>query len=419
MTDAVWWRVAWRNLGRNRGRTLVTASGLAFGYLAAVVLIGLTDGMMSELIENGTRLLIGQVQIHADDYRPERSMYRTIGGSEGIDVDALLSRLEADADVTAAAPRLYAGGLLSAHEETQAVLLLGVDAAREHRVSTLLGNVTDGRIPGPEANELLVGTELADKLSLSVGDEIVLVAPAADGSLGNDLYTLAGIFDTGTPAIDGNYAILPLADLQFLMVMEPSRIHEVVMTVPRPWETPEIATALGERLAPQWPNLAVEPWTELRPELYEGVLLADSMNFVVVVIIFAMVIFGVANTMLIGTFERRREFAVVRALGTTPGAISRSVVYEGVILGALSLTAGVLITIPVLVWFHDAPPDLSSVVGGFSWSGAQWRPILRVEYSIDAPIVSGIALFLTSVFAAVYPAWKATRVPPADALADR
>ncbi len=92
MADAVWWRIAWRNLWRNRGRTLITASGLAFGYLAAVVMVGLTDGMAAELVENGTRLMIGQIQIHADDYLPERNMYRTIGGRDGTDVEALLNR---------------------------------------------------------------------------------------------------------------------------------------------------------------------------------------------------------------------------------------------------------------------------------------------------------------------------------------
>jgi putative ABC transport system permease protein len=145
----------------------------------------------------------------------------------------------------------------------------------------------------------------------------------------------------------------------------------------------------------------------------------DSMNFVIVIIIFAMAVFGVANTMLIGTFERRREFAVIRALGTTRRGVSRTVVYEGIILGGISLAIGALITWPVMVWWHNTPPDLTTWFEGFEWSGAQWRPILRVEYSADGPLFTALALLFTTIFAAVYPAWKATRVPPADALADR
>ena len=421
--DWVWWRVAWRNLWRNRGRTLITASGLAFGYLSAVLMVGLTDGMSAELIENGTRLLVGQVQVHAHDYLPERNMHRTVGGYEGTDLGAFLSRIESHADVVAAAPRLYGGGLVSSGERTQAALLLGVDPDRESRVSVLLSRLEAGRLPRPGAREVLLGAELARQLELSPGDEVVVVAPAADGSMGNDLYTLVGLFRTGTPALDANYGVLALGDLQLLMAMDPGRVHEVALTVSRPWDTPAIASALDTHLASGpdegGPRVAVKAWTELRPELAEAIGLMDSLNFIIVLIIFGMAVFGVANTMLIGTFERRKEFAVVRALGSANTGVSRTVVYEGVILGAVSLVAGALLTWPLLVWFHNAPPDLSAFIGGFSWSGSQWRPILRVEYSVDAPVISALALFFTAIVAAVYPAWRATRVPPADALADR
>jgi ABC-type lipoprotein release transport system permease subunit len=418
-TDAVWWRVAWRNLWRNRGRTLVTASALAFGYLCAVVLVGLTDGMSAELIENGTGLLVGQVQVHGDTYLPERNMHRTMGGYEGLDVQGLLDRLEGHEDVSAVAPRLYGGGLVSAGDRTEAGLLLGVDPQREPRVTTLLGKMEGGRIPVSGANELAVGAEMARQLDLSLGDEVVLVVPAADGSMGNDLYTLVGIFKSGTPAIDAAYAVLPLADLQFLMAMDPGRIHEVALNTTRPWDTPAIAAALQDHVSGEGSALEVSSWTELRPELAEAVGLMDSMNFIIVIIIFGMAVFGVANTMIIATFERQKEFAVVRALGTNRTGVARTVVYEGMVLGLVALVAGAVITGPVMVWWHNSPPDLSPIFSGFTWSGSMWRPILRVEYSLEAPLYSAIALFFTAVFAALYPAWKATRIPPADALADR
>lgn len=415
----MWWRIAWRNLWRNTARTSITASGLAFGYFAAVIMVGLTDGMAAELIENGTRLLVGQVQVHSDAYLPERSMHSTIGGYDGTDVDALLARIEAHPDVVAATPRLFGGGLLSSGNETKAALLLGVDPEREPLVSTLLGTLQAGRLPVSGHYEVLVGSEMARQLEVQVGDEVVVVAPAADGSMGNDLYTLVGVFKTGTPRIDSNYAILPISDLQYLMAMQPGRIHEIVMTVTRARDTPNIARSLAEELGEAGPALDVKSWVELRPELAEAMALMDSVNFVIVLVIFAMAIFGVANAMLIATFERRREFAVMRALGTSRGSVSRSVVYEGIILGAISLAVGALITWPVMVWWHNSPPDLSAYMQSFDYMNAQWRPVLRVEYSLDAPIISAVALLFTTIFSSMYPAWKATQVAPADALADR
>lgn len=417
--DALWWRVAWRNLWRNRSRTLVTASALAFGYLSAVVMVGLTDGMGAELIENGTRLLTGQIQVHAEGYLPERKMHGTIGGDAGTDVAAMLARIDADPDVIASAPRLYGGGLISAGDRTEAGILVGIDPEREAKVTTLLSSLQEGRPPKDGANEVVLGSELVRQLKLKVGDEVILVAPASDGSLGNDLYTLSGVFHSGTPAIDASYALLPLPDLQFLLAMEPGHIHEIALDVARPWATTEIADTLAARLSSGGPPVEVRSWRDLRPELAQSVDLMDGMNFIIVVIIFGMAVFGVANTMIIGTFERQKEFAVVRALGTTRTSVGRTVVYEGIMLGALALAAGALITGPVMVWWHNSPPDLSFLVGGFSWAGSQWRPILRVEYSVETPIVSAVALFFTALFAAIYPAWQATRVPPADALADR
>jgi ABC-type lipoprotein release transport system permease subunit len=417
--NGVWWRVAWRNLWRNRGRTLVTASALAFGYLAAVVVSGLDDGMGAELIDNGTHLLSGEIQVHAANYLPDRKVNNTIGGDDGVDVGALLRRIDEDPDVTAAAPRVYGGGLVSAGDRTEASLLLGIDPAREPRVTTLLSDMDGGRIPR-SAHEVAIGSEMARQLHVTLGDTLVLVAPAADGLLGNDLYKLVGIFHTGTPDVDASYTILPLADLQSLLDMSPDRIHEIALDVVRPSATDAVVARLESTLPMDGgPQVDVRSWRRLRPELAQSVDLMSSMNFLVILIIFGMAVFGVANTMIIGTFERRKEFAVVRALGTTAMGVGRTVVYEGILLGILALAAGALITWPVMVWWHNAPPDLSGFVGGISWAGSRWRPILRVEYSTKIPIYSALALFVTSVLAAVYPAWRATRIPPADALADR
>jgi ABC-type lipoprotein release transport system permease subunit len=205
-------------------------------------MVGLTDGMSAELIENGTGLLVGQVQVHSETYLPERNMHRTMGGYEGMDIEGLLDRLDRHPDVSAVAPRLYGGGLVSAGDRTEAGLLLGIDPEREPQVTTLLGTMDEGRIPASGANELVVGAEMARQMDLALGDEIVLVVPAADGSMGNDLYTLVGIFKTGTPGIDASFAVLPIADLQFLMAMDPGRIHEVALNT----------TTRGRSSGPNW-----------------------------------------------------------------------------------------------------------------------------------------------------------------------
>lgn len=419
MFSAVWWRMAWRNLWRNRRRTLITAGALAFGFLAAVVLVALSQGMIGQMVENGTGLVTGQVQVHDAEWEPEHSLYATIGGDAGTNVAALVAEVAATPGVTAAAARVYGGGLVSARQRTTAGLLMGVDPTREPGVSRLLGEIRQGRAPRAGASEVAIGSEMARKLEVGPGDEVVLVAPAADGSLGNDLYTVSGVFRTGLTELDGAWVVAPLDRLQALLALAPGRVHEVAAAVDGAWAAPDVATRLAAALAASDPAVDVRPWTTFRPELADYARLANSFYGVVIAIVFFMAIFGVANTMLMATFERRREFAVARALGTPPSGVAGMVVLEGLILGLLALASGAAVTFPLLAWWARSPIDLSELVGGFSAAGSFVRPILIVELSARWPAVAAVALLLTSILAAVYPAWRSARVPPADALSGR
>ncbi len=198
----IWWRLAWRNLWRNRKRTLITASALAFGYLASVTMIGIWHGIVAEMIETGTNLVSGQLQLHDPDYYPERSMYTTLGGRDGVDVDELVRITGEIPGIVAASPRVYGGGLVSSGSETVAGMFVGVDPVREVEVTRLLTAPSEGRAPRAGEREILIGRGMADLLVVELGEEVVLMAPAADGSLGNDLYRVSGVFRTGMTALD-------------------------------------------------------------------------------------------------------------------------------------------------------------------------------------------------------------------------
>ena len=416
-TRDIWWRMAWRNLWRNRRRTVLTASALSFGFVAAVLMMGLMNGMMQEMVSNGTEVVTGQVQIHAEGYRPERSIHGTMGGREGLDISALVAAAAAQEGVAGVAPRLYGGGLVSSGDETVGAVFMGVDPAREPGVSRFASAFVEGGMPGP--GEVAVGAALAEKIGIALGDEAVLVAPAADGSTGNDLFVVAGIFRMDLGGFDDSYALLELGTLQDFLAMDRTRIHEVAISVDRVRDADDVAERVAVAIAGLSPDLVTEPWSVFLGQLYFVVSLASAMNSIVAFIIFGMAIFGVANTMLLATFERRREFAVARALGTSGGAVGRIVVYEGLLLGVVALAAGAVLAFPLLAHVHANPIDLSSFVGTYSFMGSAIRPLLTVEYSFQEPLVSAVALLGTGIVSALLPAWRAARLPPADVLADR
>ncbi len=411
-----WWRIGWRNLGRNRRRTLIAAAGLALGYFAVVVMVGLMAGLTAEMIDNGTGMLTGQLQIHALDYRPDRSIYETIGGNQGTDVERLLAEVAGDSAVAGVAPRVYAGGLVSSGDATTAGMLMGVDVVREPTVSRILRAVVRGSTPTAGQNEILIGTEMARQLGVDAGSDVVVVAPGADGSMGNDIFTVSGLFRSGMPEFDGSYAFVPIGSLQRLVALAPTRIHEIAVATTDPWLAEGAADRLSTELARSGLALEVEPWTRLRPEMLDYARLVEAWDYFVVGIVFAIAVFGVANTMLMATFERRREVAVMLALGATPPKIVLSILSEALALGVISLIAGVAITVPILLWWHTAPPDLSWLYGEFTMFGALIRPVLRVEYKPVVAVVTGFALLTTALLAALYPAARAARLPPADTL---
>lgn len=241
----IWWRIAIRNLGRNRKRTVLAAGALAFGFAAAVVMVALSNGITADLVTNGTRSLAGQIQVHATDYLPARHTWATIGADSGLDVARAIAAIDSEPGVIAAAPRVYGGGLISAGDHTVAGLLLGVDPVREPKVSALLGSMVQGRAPRAGTHDIALGTETARRLHTAVGDTIVLVAPAADGSLGNDLYEVSGIYHTGLAALDAGMAVMPIDALQSLLVLAPNRVHEIAVMLHDPWQAGALADSIA------------------------------------------------------------------------------------------------------------------------------------------------------------------------------
>ena len=410
------WRIGWRNLGRNRRRTVVTALGLGVGYFAVVFMVAWSEGISTELVENATSLVSGQIEIHDMDYRPERSLYETIGGREGADVEELLRTIEADPAVVTAAPRVYASGLVSSGEATSAGVLLGIDPEREVALTRFLDPLVEGRLPVTGQYEAVVGDEMARQLSVSVGDELVVVSSGADGSMANDLYTLTGVFRTGLLDFDASTMVMPVADLQELVVLDPGRVHEIAIGTLDPAQADATATRLAAAVGAPERAMLVAPWTELNPVLAQYVALADAMYWIFIVLIFSVASFGIANTMLMATFEHRREFAVMLALGASPRSVVGTVLCEAVAIGVIGLGLGTAVTAPLLVWFGAAPPDLGWLYGTVTVEGVLLTPTLRVGTNLPAWSWATVGLILTALLSALYPAVRAARVPPADTL---
>jgi len=408
-------RLGWRNLWRNSRRSLITISAVGCGYAFLIVLIGLTVGMAGQMLKNGTGLLMGDLQLHHSDYLPERSLYDTIGSNSSSELEEVLHQLSLYPQLAGRSPRVYGFGLLSTGENSAGARLMGVDPQVELGVSSFLSGLQAGALDDSVERSLLLGDVLARELEASIGSQVAIVTQAADGSLGNDLFLVSGILHTGLSYVDRSLAVLYLADLQELLVLSPNEVHEIAVRIGDPMAADAFAARLNA--SENWPaNTVAQSWGELAPQLKDYVRLSQGMYGFIILIIGLFTATGVLNTMMMAVFERSREIGLVSALGMRPLLIVSSILLESLFLGILGLIGGFVLGAWGMSYLTTQGLDLSRWMGELSMLGTRMDPILKASWGWDYVFWSALSLLLATLLAALFPAVKAARLNPVQAL---
>ena len=309
--------LAFRNLWRNRRRTLLTLSAMVVSAALLILALGIFSGMMDDMLATTTGLYHGHLVVATPDYHARRDLHANLPAS-AVDLPAL-SGLRG---VRGLSPRLRAFGLLSSEENSQPVELLGIDPQREAQVTTLHSKLVAGNpLSDDAAGAVVIGTALAKKLGVGIGGEVVVVTQAADGSIGNDLLTVRGIFTTGDSRYDSRLALTSLSWLQQLLVLD-GRIHEVVIALDDPMQAFAAARQLNAALPD---GITARDWGELLPEMREAIASFDVSRMIVVGILYFATGLGILNTCFMSVMERTREFGLLLASGMRPWGIRRLV----------------------------------------------------------------------------------------------
>ena len=410
------WKLGWRNLWRRPRRSLINICGVATALLFLVLLLSMTEGLREQLLENGTGLLMGHVQIHHVDYLPDRSVYDTIGGDEALDLDSFRA-ITREHGFEVVTPRVYGFALLSTGDRSVGGELLGIDPVEELRLSTLLEGLVEGRLLGPSASrELLLSTGLATELQASVGSEIAAVTQAADGSMGNELYQVVGIIRTGLALLDRSLAVLHVSDLQELLALTSTQFHELALKSDDPLAAPALARGLNrDESLPE--NSEARDWGQLAPQLRDYLALFDGFYGFIIGFVALFAGLGVLNTMMMAVFERTREVGVLTALGMLPSRMVTILLIEAVFLTLIGLVVGLVLSTIVMQPLETHGLDLSRWTGELSMLNTRMDPVLRFKWVWQDVLWSAVSLLLAGLLAALIPALRATRMDPVEALA--
>jgi len=409
-------RLAWRNLWYNPRRTLIAMTAIGLGYAMLLFVACLMTGLRQQMIESGTGLLLSDIEVHAPEYYPDRPIQLTLGGRKGTDVGALVAAIAATPGVQAASPRLYAYGLVSGTHQSAGAEVLGVVPDLEQKVTVLQTRMVKGSyFNGGTPKGVVMGDKLAATIGVGLGSEIVLVTPAADGSTGNDLYTLAGMFHTGLDAMDQGLVVMPLASLQELLRLPPTRIHEIGIKLSDITASTTAAAALQTRLNNAFP-VRVMPWQELAPELADYVQFNRRVTFILFFIFFLSAAMGIVNTMLMAIIERTRELGMLMAVGMRPVHVVGLIVAEAGSLAGASLVLGGAVAFPLLWYLQVHGLKLGGEGRSISLAGIVVGPLWYGRQDFTAYIEAALGLALTALAAALYQALRAARFRPAEAL---
>ena len=402
--------IAWRNVIRNRRRSLITVLSVAIGLFALLFIWGFNDGSHNNMMANFRALMTGSFQVHQADFFDHPKLETNIA-----DQTVLLAAMES-AGIDAWTTRLSSFALSAGEETSTGMLLLGLDPVREPLVTTLNQKVSVGRFlePGDEYTAV-IGAKGADKLGLGLGDEIVLLTQDRRGTLTADKFEIVGLIKSGDPIIDQALVMVPLESAQELLVME-GRITDLVAQVPES-ELHEIAAELRLVLEPE--GLALLEWEEVNPIIRQMVNLDNGFMYIFIGIVVLIVISGVVNTVLVSMLQRTREFGVLMAMGTSTGAIGAVVLIEAIFLGILGTAVGTAGGLALVAWFGRTgidlsvmmDPELVELMGEFYLD-----TIIFAEIDTNHLLITVLGLLAATIVSAFYPAWRAMQLEPVEAI---
>ena len=398
-------KIAFRNIFRQKKRSILTILTMFGGFVLSAFSFGWSDGTYSNIINLFTRSQLGHIQIHRVGYLDRPALYKTIDNypEVGIILDTI-SGLEAWA------PRIYSSGLVSVGEKSTGARIIGIDPSRENIATRFEKKIVEG-VPFSHvaSQQAILGEGLATNLKAKIGDSIIIVSQAADGSIANDIYEIIARTNSGDKMYDQTAFYLHLDDAAELFVLY-NQIHEMVIIGDDLDNVDELTESI--RGAIKNPELAVAPWQEFAKAFYEAMMADKQGSWILLFIIILIASIGVLNTVLMTVLERRREYGVFRALGTQPGQIIRLILSEVAVMACISIIIGSLIALITNTSFSWELPES---LGSLTYGGVEFKTMTS-ELNVRSFVIPAITVYISAIFVSIFPALKAARIAPAKAM---
>lgn len=390
-------KLAWRNIWRNKRRTLITVSSVMFAVVFALFLESLEQGAHDVMIENMTRFHTGYIQVQDYRFEDEPSLDNAFYYD-----DSLSERVNAVESVEYTIPRIETFMLAAGAEITRGVFVMGIDVDSEDRLNNLKDRLIEGRFFEPGDGTTVITEGLANRLNLAVGDSLVLLGQGRFGITASGLYEISGLLRHPTREMNNQLVYLSLPDAQWLLSAD-DHITALLVTPEHTRDVEPVAGQLRAELGDD--ELAVFTWREMIPELVEALEFDRAQSRLMMGILYVVIGFGIFGTILTMTLERMREFGILLSVGMQRIKLAFVVFIETFFITILGVLAGFVLGIFPILYFHYNPIVLG---GDMEDLVAEWgiEPIMPTAIAPDIFLWQGMMVFILTTIICFYPTIK-------------
>ena len=386
--------LAWRNIWRNKRRTLIAASSVLFAVVLASALLSFAEGFQQQLVETVVRQETGYIQIQDALYHEEPSLDHVF--EYGEEVKNALDAFEGGILYTV--PRIRGFSLAARDMVTRPAMVTGIVPEKEDRLRNLSRDMISGEMFSPEDDFAVVAQGLAELLNLSVGDTITLLGQGFQAITATGRFRIGGIIEFDLPEQNNFMVFLPLRQAQWYFGAE-NRLTGLLLMIDDPGQADDLAAALRDRLDEEW--FTALTWQELMPDIVGMIEMQNTVYRGIAWVFYIIIGFGIFGTILTMLYERMREFGIMLSVGMKRGKLAVVSFIETVIIGFLGVLAGLAVGFPLIYIFHRFPVELSGEMADYMLQlGVE--PVFAFALEFDIFVYQAVSIFIITVLISLY-----------------
>lgn len=399
-------QISWRNVWRHKLRSSVILSAVAIGIFAGVFSWAFYAGMMNERVETAIATEASNIQIHQKGYLEDPDIKKYIVNSS--EIAKKISSIEG---IKGVSERVITNAMATSAEQGTGVMVIGIDPEQEKKVTNIGEQVTVGSYFGSEArNPIVIGKKLAEKLKIKERSKIVLTLQQTDGTITRAQFRVSGIYDITNSMYEEMNVFVRTGDLASVTLLDPQLCHEIAIKVTDNSREAEIL----RKVQPLFPTLDVKGWRELMPEVSVAEESIDVSMIVFIIVILVGLSLAIINTMLMAVLERVKEIGMLMAIGMNRKRVFNMILLETIFLTITGMVVGIVIASLLSLYFGKTGIDIS--MGSEVYESMGYASIIYPVLSTKIIIEVAVMVVIASILSAIYPAWKALKLKPADAI---